>query len=307
MNTDKPKIVVICGPTGVGKTSAAIDVASAFNGEIINADSMQIYKYMDIGTAKPTPEEQARIPHHLIDIVEPDEHFDAAMFAKTAHKKIAELCKNNILPFVVGGTGFYIKSLTQGLFESRASDSDIRRELKAEAAEKGTGFLHAQLSQYDPEAANRLHPNDTFRIIRAIEIYKTTGKRISEHHQEHGFTDTRFHVLKIGLSIEREHLYDRINARTDAMMNAGFVEEVRGLLDRNYSEELKSMQSIGYRHIIELIRERVSYDEAVRTLKRDTRRYAKRQMTWFKADPDVIWAAPGQTEYVCSLVKQYLE
>lgn len=305
MNPDKPKIVVICGPTGVGKTSSAIDVASAFNGEIISADSMQIYKYMDIGTAKPTPQEQARIPHHLIDIVEPDEHFDAAMFAKMAHEKIAELCKNNILPFVVGGTGFYIKSLTQGLFESRPADSDIRKALKAEASEKGTAFLHSQLSRYDPETANRLHPNDTFRIIRAIEIYKTTGKRISEHHQEHGFADAPFQVLKVGLAVEREKLYDRINARTEAMMKAGFLEEVRGLLDMNYSEELKSMQSIGYRHLVELILERLSYDEAVRTLKRDTRRYAKRQLTWFKADPDVIWTEPGKTGYICGLVKQF--
>lgn len=310
MNSDKlkPKIVVICGPTGVGKTSAAIEVAREFNGEIINADSMQIYKYMDIGTAKATPDEQARVKHHMIDIVDPDEPFDAAMYAKMARETIMELDRQEVVSFVAGGTGFYIKALLYGLFigPAEGGDVNIRELLKAEAAVHGTAFLHTRLSKCDSTAAENIHPNDTYRIIRALEIYEITGKSISEYHEKHRFADEPFKVLTIGLDINREILYDRINSRVDAMIDAGFVDEVKGLLDKGYSENLKSMQSIGYRHITDYINGRLSWDEALSTLKRDTRRYAKRQLTWFKADLRIAWIKPEQLEDIVRLIKKFM-
>lgn len=302
--TDKPNVIVICGPTGIGKTVAAIRVAEVFGGRIISADSMQIYRYMDIGTAKPTPEEQARVSHDMIDIVDPDEDFDAAMFAEVARKKIAELHERQIPAIVAGGTGFYIKSLIYGLFQGVTADSDIRTRLKQEAAVRGGEFLHERLRQYDPDTAAKIHPHDVFRIVRAIEVYEITGKTLSEYHGTHQFAEEPFHVLKIGLDMEREMLYERINRRVDAMIAAGFEDEVRKLLDMGYSPELKSMQSIGYRHIAELIQGKMSYEEAVRTLKRDTRRYAKRQMTWFKADPQIVWMPPENLHEICALVKK---
>jgi len=302
---EKPKIVIICGPTGIGKTSVAIDIAGSVNGEIISADSMQIYKYMDIGTAKPTIEEQSRVRHHLIDIVDPDENFDAAKFSKRAHEKIAELYTRGIAPLLVGGTGLYIKALAHGLFDADAANLDIRKRLKKEAVISGTGVLHKRLTACDPDAAGRIHPNDTYRIIRALEMVEATGKTISKHQEDHGFTDKRYVVIKIGLKMERKVLYDRINKRVDAMIEKGLVDEVKCLLDRGYSENLKSMQSIGYRHIVDFIKGRLSWDETLRTIKRDTRRYAKRQMTWFNADPEIVWANPNNVEDIMLRVKDF--
>jgi tRNA dimethylallyltransferase len=303
---EKPKIVIICGPTGIGKTSVAINIAGAVNGEIISADSMQIYRYMDIGTAKPTIKEQSRVGHHLIDIVDPDENFDAAKYAKKAHEKIVELYTHGIASLVVGGTGLYIKALTHGLFDAEAANLDTRKKLKKEAVISGTGFLHKRLTACDPEAASRIHPNDTYRIIRALEMIEATGKTISKHQEDHGFTDKQFRVIKFGLAIEREALYHRINQRVEAMIEKGLVDEVKVLLDRGYSENLKSMKSIGYRHIVDFIKGRLSWDETLRTLKRDTRRYAKRQMTWFNADPEIVWAKPEDAEDIIWRVKDFL-
>ena len=310
MNSDrpKPKVVVICGPTGVGKTSAAIEIAGEFKGEIINADSMQIYKYMDIGTAKPTLDEQARVKHHMIDIVYPDESFDAAMYAKTARETIMKLDRQEVVSFVVGGTGFYIKALLYGLFigPAKSGDVNIRKRLKGEATVHGAAFLHTRLSKCDPIAAENIHPNDTYRIIRALEVYEITGKSISEYHEKHRFTDKPFKVLTIGLDMNREILYDRINSRVDAMIDAGLIDEVKGLLDNGYSENLKPMQSIGYRHAVNYIKGRLPWDEAVLTLKQDTRKYAKRQMTWFKADLKIVWVKPEQLKDIIHLIKKFL-
>lgn len=310
MNSDrpKPKIVVICGPTGVGKTSAAIEIAGEFKGEIVNADSMQIYKYMDIGTAKPASDEQARVKHHMIDIVYPNESFDAAMYAKMARETVIKLDRQDTVSFVVGGTGFYIKALLYGLFigPAKGGDVNIRERLKAEATIHGAAFLHKYLSKCDPIAAENIHPNDTYRIIRALEIYEITGKSISEYHEEHRFTDEPFKVLTIGLDMNREILYDRINSRVDAMIDAGLVDEVKGLLGKGYSESLKPMQSIGYRHAVDYIKGRLTWDEALSTLKRDTRRYAKRQMTWFKADSRIAWIKPEQLKDSIRLIKKFL-
>ena len=303
---EKPKIIIICGPTGIGKTAVAVDLAQHFNGQIIGADSMQVYKYMDIGTAKPSAEEQIRVIHHMIDLVAPDETFDAAQYARMARAKIFELNEQNIIPFVVGGTGLYIKALLHGLFNAELSDPDVRRRLKEEAAVHGSEYLHARLGRLDPETAQRLHARDTYRILRALEVVETTGKPISRYHQEHGFLEQPFRTLKIGLNMDRADLYEGINARVDAMISAGFVNEVRNLLARGYSSDLKSMQSIGYRHMVDYIEGRLLWEECARTLKRDHRRYAKRQLTWFGADPEIIWKEPKQLNAIKMIIKKFI-
>ena len=306
LDTAKPKIIIICGPTAIGKTTVAIDLAQRFAGQIIGADSMQVYKYMDIGTAKPTAAERARVVHHMVDFVEPDESFDAAQYAARAREKIIELDQQRITPFVVGGTGLYIKALLYGLFDEKVSDPEIRDRLKAEAGTHGIQFLHERLSRQDPETAKRLHPNDTYRILRALEVIATTGQAISKHHKKHGFFDQPFASLKIGLEMDRTLLYERINRRVDAMISAGFLDEVKSLLARGYSADLKPMQSIGYRHMTDYIEGRLNWAECVRTMKRDHRRYAKRQLTWFGADSEIIWKAPGQVAAVKLLIENFM-
>jgi tRNA dimethylallyltransferase len=243
----------------------------------------------------------------MIDVIDPNEHFDARQFAKMADEKIMKLYFSGIIPFVVGGTGLYIKALVNGLFKGGRVDIRMRERLQEQARIFGLDSLHQRLRRYDPDTAARIHPNDSYRIIRALEVYELTGKTITSLQREHGFKDHRFTVLKIGLHISREVLYDRINQRVDAMIKAGFLNEVKGLLDMGYSEDLKSMQSIGYRHMVDFIKGSVSWDEAIRTLKRDTRRYAKRQLTWFKADPEMIWREPGQLEEIRGLIKKFLQ
>lgn len=305
--TLKPNVVVICGPTAMGKTAAAINLAGSFNAEIVGADSMQVYRHMDIGTAKPTPDERAAVFHHMIDIIEPDEPLDARQYAEMAREKIASLHAQRITPFVVGGTGFYIKALLHGLFGDAPSDPDIRMRLKQEAKDHGSAFLHNRLGKCDPGTVERLHPNDTFRIVRALEVYELTGKPISAYHREHGFSEKPFNVLKIGLCLNRDLIYDRINRRVDSMIAAGFLDEVKGLLGMGFTADLKSMQSIGYRHMVGFINGRFSRDEMLQTLKRDTRRYAKRQLTWFRADPEIRWSQPERLEEIRRAVKKFLQ
>jgi tRNA dimethylallyltransferase len=303
----KPKVIVICGPTGVGKTAVGIQLAEKLDGEIISADSMQIYRYMDIGTAKPTADEQSRIPHHMIDIVDPDENFDAVRFAEMARDKVMQLHQRGVMPLVVGGTGLYIKALLQGLFQSNPVDPKTRERLMKEAAENGSGILYDRLKRVDPDTADRLHPNDSYRIIRALETIESTGRSISEHQQEHGFSDEPFNALKIYLRIDRQKLYERIDKRVDMMIEEGLVDEVKKLLAMSYSADLKSMQSIGYRHMVEFLAEQLPWDECVRTLKRDTRRFAKRQFTWFGADRQIQWYEPDQLNEIVRLVEGFLD
>jgi tRNA dimethylallyltransferase len=305
--TTKPKVIVICGPTGIGKTSVGIRLAEKLGGEIISADSMQIYRYMDIGTAKPTADEQSRVLHHMVDIVDPDEDFDAVRFAQMAREKVMQLHQKGVLPVVVGGTGLYIKALLQGLFQSHPVDPKIRERLSQEAAENGSNRLHDRLKEVDPDTADRLHPNDAYRIVRALETIESTGRPISEHHQDHGFADEPFHALKIGLQIDREKLYDRIDQRVDLMIEAGLLDEVKKLLGMGYTADLKSMQSIGYRHMAAFIEGSLPWDECVRTLKRDTRRFAKRQFTWFGGDKQIQWYEPDQLNKMIRLAEGFLE
>lgn len=300
------KIIVICGPTGVGKTGFAISLAQQFGGEIVGADSMQIYRWMDIGTAKPTTQEQAQSVHHMVDIVDPDEDYDAVIYAGQADKCIYQLEAMGKVPLVVGGTGLYIKALVHGLTEAAPTDSGVRDKLQKELAASGAPFLHQRLSALDPESAKRIHPNDRHRILRALEVFQITGRSISCHHSDHGFSALRYDALYIGLSTTREQLYERINKRVEIMLAEGLVDEVRSLLDGGFGSELKSMQSLGYRHMVEFIQGRLTWDEAVRTLKRDHRRYAKRQMTWFSANPKVTWIAPDQLREAANLISDFI-
>jgi len=304
--SNKPKIIIICGPTGIGKTGVGINLAEKFGGEIIGADSMQIYRHMDIGTAKPTTEERRRVAHHMVDIVDPDEDFDAMQYSERARTTIAELNRQSRLSFVVGGTGLYIKAMLHGLFQSEPVDPKIRNRLKQELEQSGSHCLYERLEQIDPDTAGRLHPNDSYRIIRALETIESSAESISKHHQNHGFEEAPFNALKIGLRKDREKLYERIDQRVDMMIQAGLVEEVQKLLARGYSPELKSMQSIGYRHIVGFLGGSLAWDECLRTLKRDTRRFAKRQFTWFGADRAISWQTPTDVKDIISLVGKFI-
>jgi len=302
----RPKVVVVCGPTAVGKTAMGIQLAAAVGGEIISADSMQVYRGMDIGTAKPTPEERAAVRHHLIDILDPDGSFDAAQFGRLGRQVVHELHGCRKVPVIVGGTGLYIKALLAGLFRSDAGAADVRRRLRVEAGARGPAALHARLAACDPEAAKRIHPNDAVRILRALEVFEATGRPLSQFQREHRFGDTPFAALKIGLSIERQELYRRIDRRVAAMVAAGLEAEVRSLLMKGYGPELKSMQSIGYSHMAAFIGGSMSREECLHTLKRDTRRFAKRQLTWFRADPQIVWLAPDQFDEAITLTRGFL-
>ncbi len=302
-----PRIVVICGPTGAGKTAFAIKLAKAVDGEIIGADSMQIYRQMDIGTAKPTLEEKAAVVHHMVDVAEPDENFDAAGYARLAKPAVMDVISRNKIPFVVGGTGLYIKALIYGLFQSSPSDQAIRERLKKEKALQGLDALYAKLIEIDPDAAVKIHKNDALRIIRALEVYEITGKTISEHHMDHGFKNPLFNPLKLGVFWDRDPLYERINKRVDMMLEQGLPAEVENLLKRGYSPQLKSMQSLGYRHMIDFLSGKIQWEEAVSTLKRDHRRYAKRQMTWFNSDETIIWINPEQIQSAVEQVKAFFK
>lgn len=291
-----PGIIIVTGPTASGKTGFAIDLAKQFNGEIIGADSMQVYRYMDIGTAKPTLLEQEAVPHHMIDVVFPDSDFDAATYATMASACIDEVICRGRKAIVTGGTGFYIKALMYGLFDEGPADPEIRRALKARAEQDGSAAIHHQLSLIDAESARKIHPNDTYRVVRAMEIYEITGEPPSVIQNRHGFQKPRFNALHIGLSWPRPILYDRINRRVDAMMKQGFLDEVGCLLNNGYHRGLKSMQSLGYRHLAAVIDGEATLDEAVELLKRDHRHYAKRQMTWFGADSAIRWISPDSPQ-----------
>lgn len=303
---EKLKIVVICGPTGTGKTGAAIRAAQSIGAHIVSADSMQVYRFMDIGTAKPTSEEQAAVAHYLIDVVDPDEVFSAQQYVILADRIIADLQEQNIPVLVVGGTGLYIRALRHGLFSSPKIDPSLRAALRDEAMESGVGAIYEKLKQIDPKSAHILHPNDRQRILRALEVSLSTGKPFSSFVMAHGFSEERYSVRMIGLFRDREKLYQRIDRRVDSMMESGFQAEVAGLLKRGYTPELPSMKALGYRHLVDCIDGRLSLDEAVRTLKRDTRRYAKRQMTWFNREKDVIWIDADRTASLNDVVREFL-
>lgn len=307
MGDERPRVIAVMGPTAVGKSRLVLQLAKDCGGEIVNADSMQIYRFLDIGTAKPKPEDRAEIPHHLLDIVDPDEEFDANRYSRLAKEVIENLARRGIPAIVVGGTGLYLKAIFHGLFPGAPRNQVVRQRLRAEAEKDGGVGLYRRLAQVDPVTAKRLHPHDRFRIVRALEVWESTGKPMSDLHREHGFRERPFLTLKIGLQRPRSELYERIDSRVEAMMAAGFLEEVKGLLRRGYGSDLKSMQALGYRHMVQYLINGVELTEALRTMKRDTRRYAKRQMTWFRGDEEISWFHPDEVHSIVQLVEQFLD
>ena len=297
---------MLVGPTAVGKTGVALDLASALGSEIVNADSMQVYRKLDIGTAKPTLAERARVSHHLMDVADPDEPYDAARYTREGRETIALLHRRGVSSLVVGGTGLYIKALLAGLFHQEEEVHEVRLRLARELADQGLPALLARLQALDPATARRLAKGDTYRIVRALEVVEATGHPLSEAHAAHGFQDRPYDTLKLGLELPREELYRRIEARVDAMLAQGWLEEVRGLLPR-YPPGIKPLQALGYRHLVAHLEGRLSLAEATEQTKKETRRYAKRQLTWFRADPEVRWFHPGQGQEALDLLKNFFQ
>ena len=302
----KPSIVVITGPTATGKTALALTLAQRYNAEIISADSRQVYRHLDIGTAKPTPAEQALVPHHVIDVVNPDEHFDVARFRALALRAIADMTRRGKRVFVAGGTGLYIRALTRGLFVGPQSDPALRKRLTAQEKEQGPGFLHSWLRQVDAEAARRLHPNDRVRLIRALEVWLLSGRPMSVWQREHGFQERPFSTFLVSLVMEREVLAQRIEQRCRQMIRAGLVDEVRRVWDMGFGQQLPTLRTIGYAQIGKLLHGRCTLEEAVAHMAGETRRLAKRQMTWLRAEPAVQWYAPTQEKDIDRVVQEFL-
>ncbi|SFJ50450.1 tRNA dimethylallyltransferase [Thermoflavimicrobium dichotomicum] len=284
MNQD---LLVIVGPTAVGKTALSLKLAKEFSGEIISGDSMQVYRQMDIGTAKATVEERKEVPHHMIDLIDPDTSFSVQEFQQLAQKSILEVYLRGHLPMLVGGTGLYVESITHGYHMPRVPENrEYRAKLAALAEKEGNEALHRRLQEVDPETASRLHPNDRRRIIRALEVYNETGKRFSELKKKE---PSPYRLLWIGLTMPRPLLYQRINERVDQMMAKGLVDEVRKLKEKGYHRGLTSMQAIGYKEIISYLDGEMTLEEAVDLIKKGTRKFAKRQLSWFRRIPEIHW------------------
>ncbi|MFZ5647201.1 MAG: tRNA (adenosine(37)-N6)-dimethylallyltransferase MiaA [Bacillota bacterium] len=288
-------LLAIVGPTATGKTELSVRIARNLGSEIVSADSMLIYRYMNIGTAKPTISERKGIPHHMIDVADPDEMYNVAIYSQSARKLLREIYERGNLPILAGGTGLYIKAVIDGYnFSEAASDHELREKLKKECESLGREALHDRLKKVDPETASRLHINDVKRVIRALEVYYLSGKTISSSSEKE--KQTPYNLLMYGLTMDREKLYARIEERVDKMIGAGLVEEVKDLLARGFSENLTSMQGLGYKEIILYLKGKMTLDEAVDLLKKNTRRFAKRQLTWFRRDSRIIWADVGERE-----------
>lgn len=288
--TKKIPLLVLVGPTAVGKTSTSIEVAKALNAEIISADSMQIYKYMDIGTAKITLEEMDGIKHYMIDELLPDEEFSVSDFKNKTEDYIKEILEKGKLPMVVGGTGLYINSLVYSLdFTKAVSNQELRNKYQEMAKSQGNEYIYDELKRVDPKSADRIHINDTKRIIRALEIYHETGTPMSYYYKDFRQPNTKYNIVMIGLNMDRKKLYNRINRRVDIMLEEGLLEEVKSLLNKGYHENLTSLQGLGYKEIIKYIKDEYSLEEAIELLKRDSRRFAKRQLTWFRRDDRISW------------------
>ena len=286
----KKPLIILTGPTAVGKTKASIGLAKAVDGEIISADSMQVYRHMDIGSAKIKPEEMEGIPHHLIDVLEPDDEFHVVKFQQLAKKAMREIWERGHIPIVTGGTGFYIQALLYDIdFDENEKEDACRKELEAYAKEHGAEALHEKLAFADPASAEMIHPNNIKRVIRALEFYEQTGKRISEHNETQRQRESPYAFAYFVLTDDRAHLYERINRRVDQMIEEGLVNEVQALKDKGYTKQLVSMQGLGYKEILDYLDGNCTLEEAIYTIKRDTRHFAKRQLTWFKRERDVIW------------------
>ncbi len=296
MNTAKKPLIILTGPTAVGKTALSIKLAQQINGQMISADSMQVYRHMDIGTAKITIEEMQGIPHYLIDVLEPTEEFNIVRFQQMAKAALEQIYAAGAIPIVVGGTGFYIQSLLYDIrFEESNEDTGYRDALQQLATDRGPEYLHRLLAEVDPTAASGIHAHNVKRVIRALEFYHQTGTRISEHNEEQRKRTSPYQFLYFVLNDDRQALYTRIDQRIDQMLEAGLVTEVRMLKDMGCTRDMVSMQGLGYKEILDYLEGRCTLDDAIYILKRDTRHFAKRQLTWFRREPDVIWL--NRTDY----------
>ncbi len=289
--SDKKKpLIIIAGPTAAGKTKTSILLAKKINGEIISADSMQVYRYMDIGSAKVTPEEMQGVPHHLIDVLEPTEEFNVVRFQTMAKAAMADIHARGRIPILVGGTGFYIQSILYDIdFTENEADTNYRHELEKLAKEQGNDALYRMLMDADFEAAKELHPNNVKRVIRALEYHRLTGEKISKHNQEQRNKTSPYEAYYFVLTMDRTRLYQRIDLRVDLMLEQGLVEEVRKLKEMGLTENDVSMQGLGYKEILAFLDGRMTLEEAIYVIKRDTRHFAKRQLTWFRREPEAIW------------------
>lgn len=304
----KQKLIVVAGPTASGKTGLAIEIAKAVNGEVVGADSMQIYKYMDIGAAKPTAEERGQAVHHMIDFLEPDAEYSVADYTVQAHEVISEIASRGKIPVMCGGTGLYINSVVDDVtFGEIDTDYAMRAELEELAKKEGAQKLLEILAEFDAESAQRLHPNNLRRIIRAIEFYRVTGIPISEHQRMTKERESRYEPLMISVKWDREKLYERINKRVDIMLEEGLLDEVKALMEHGYTKELNSMKGIGYKEVIDYFNGEMSLEETVGLIKQSSRRYAKRQLTWFRRDERIHWvSAENAVEEALGLVKNFI-
>ena len=283
-------LIILTGPTSVGKTALSIQLAKTVNGEIISADSMQVYRYMDIGTAKITPEEMQGIPHYLIDVFAPDEEFNVVKFQQYAKKCIEDIQSRGKIPILVGGTGFYIQAVLYDIdFTKNDIDLSYRQKLEQIAKEKGAEYLHALLKQLDPKSAEAIHPNNIKRVIRALEYYKLTGEKISDHNAEQRNKNSPYQYCYFVLNKNRAKLYEGINLRVDQMIQSGLLEEVKDLAKRGYTKDMVSMQGLGYKELLAFLEGEGTLEDTVELIKKETRHYAKRQITWFKRENEIIW------------------
>lgn len=298
MNILKKPLIVLTGPTAVGKTKLSIALAKAVDGEIISADSMQVYKYMDIGSAKITKEEMEGVPHHLIDVLDPGEDFHVVRFQEMAKQAMEEIYAKGKIPILTGGTGFYIQAVVKDIdFSENTEKSPVREALEKLAEEKGSEFLHERLREIDPPSADKIHANNVKRVIRALEYYQMTGERISDHNAREAEKESPYNTAYFVLNDVRERLYARIDSRVDEMLKQGLLEEVQKLADMGYTKDMVSMQGLGYKEILSYLDHTCTLEEAVYILKRDTRHFAKRQLTWFKREKDVIWVNKNEFAY----------
>lgn len=305
MNDKKP-LIILTGPTAVGKTKASISLAKEINGEIISADSMQVYKEMDIGTAKIMPPEMNGVTHYLIDALDPSEPFSAAEFKEQAVRATQQIYEKGKIPIIVGGTGFYIQALLYDIDFTETMGHPYRQELEAFLSENGTEALHQKLAALDLEASLQIHANNSKRVMRAIEFYLETGTKISEHNAKERKKSSPYNFCYFVLNDKRELLYERIDTRIDIMLELGLVEEVKALLDKGYSKDLVSMQGLGYKEIVAYLEGETTLEEAIRILKRDTRHFAKRQLTWFKRERDVLWVNKDVFNYDEDAILQHI-
>lgn len=291
-------LIVLTGPTAVGKTKLSIALAKAVNGEIISADSMQVYRHMDIGSAKIRPEEMQGVRHYLVDILEPTQDFNIVLFQKYAKQAITEIYEKEKIPIIVGGTGFYIQSVLYDIdFQESDEDTALRAELEQLAREKGVEYLHDMLRECDPKAAQEIHANNVKRVIRAIEFHRQTGRKISEHNAAEREKKSAYDSCYFVLTDKRERLYENIDRRVDMMIGEGLVDEVRRLMDMGCRRDSTAMQGLGYKEVISYLAGEITLEEAVYTIKRDTRHFAKRQLTWFRRERDVIWIEKDKFAY----------